>query len=52
MCGLGIHGQVLAIDHTAPAVIVILSSWPTPENDERRRDQWNAIEAIATTLRS
>ena len=34
MCGLGIHGQMLAIDRTERVVIVILSSWPTPESDE------------------
>ena len=50
MCGLGIHGQVLAIDRAARVVIVILSSWPAPESDEYRRDQWDVIDAIVAAL--
>jgi hypothetical protein len=52
MCGLGIHGQVLAIDRAARVVIVILSSWPMPESDSYRRDQWNVIDAIVAELRN
>ena len=45
-----IHGQVLAIDRAARVVIVILSSWPAPESDEYRRDQWDVIDAIVAAL--
>jgi len=51
MCGLGIHGQLLAIDGSAGVVIVILSSWPTPESDQFRGDQWDAVAAIVAAMR-
>jgi CubicO group peptidase (beta-lactamase class C family) len=47
-CGLGIHGQVLAIDRRARLVIVILSSWPAPEGAAERHDQRTVIDAIAS----
>jgi CubicO group peptidase (beta-lactamase class C family) len=48
----GIHGQLIAVDRDAGAVVVILSSWPDAEDPAEQAAQWSLVEAVTTALRS
>ncbi len=48
--GLGIHGQFAYVHVPADVVCVKLSTWPTPEDDDRSGSTLAAFRAIAESL--
>ena len=47
---LGIHGQMVYVDHATGIVGVKLSTWPMPQSPARFHDTLNAFRAIAAHL--
>jgi CubicO group peptidase (beta-lactamase class C family) len=49
-CALGIHGQMIAVDHGADLVAVFVSSPPEPNAGAQRHTQRRIVNALASAL--
>jgi CubicO group peptidase (beta-lactamase class C family) len=47
----GIHGQLIAVDHEAQAVVVILSSWPDATDDALEAAHRGLVDRVCRRLR-
>jgi CubicO group peptidase (beta-lactamase class C family) len=50
VCGIGIHGQMLYVDVPRGVVVVVLSSWPEPDDEDWHRDNHTLCRTIARSL--
>jgi len=48
--GIGIHGQMLYVDVPRQVVVVLMSSWPDPDDDDWHLDNHTACRTLARTL--
>jgi CubicO group peptidase (beta-lactamase class C family) len=51
-CAMGIHGQMVAIDHEARLVVAFVASAPEPNSTPQRQEQLRIVAALADAVRS